>query len=296
MPQTMATSLRSRSEAGAAVPPRRRDHPERVLDRDELRPGPLHVELRPAEAREDQGLPAGDEVTPVELGGDLHGEPAPLHRLGGVGRVGRRGEQVPAQADEHLDVPSCMARRSNRRCRARAAEGGVKPNSRPRSSRKPWLIRSQMPIVRSPCTFEWPRTQQAPAPGRPMWPPSSRRLSTAETLSTPLRCCVRPIAQHTIIRSARAAILPGGAGSSSTRTPLASTISPQSVASGIGGQRVEAFGVPVDEGPVDHLAGTAVLFLEDGLDDPLEQGDVAVHPHRQVQVRQLDPRTGSSTG
>ncbi len=40
------------------------------------------------------------------------------------------------------------------------------------------LGRSQTPIVRSPCTLLLASTQHAPAPGRPMWPPSSKRLST----------------------------------------------------------------------------------------------------------------------
>src|SRR6202035_5725675 len=42
-----------------------------------------------------------------------------------------------------------------------------------------------MPIVRSPCTFEWPRTGQIPAPGLPKLPRSSSKFSICCTFAVP---------------------------------------------------------------------------------------------------------------
>jgi hypothetical protein len=74
--------------------------------------------------------------------------------------------------------------------------GGSKPNAAPSRSRKMGSSRSKMPIVRSPCTLECPRTGQAPAPGLPTAPRSSSVLTTSWIAPTALRCCVRPIAQQ----------------------------------------------------------------------------------------------------
>src|SRR5271168_412070 len=71
--------------------------------------------------------------------------------------------------------------------------GGTKLNSFPSASRKGFGGRSHTPMVRSPWTFECPRTHTVPAPGRPIFPPTSRRFTIIETLSTPLRCCVTPV-------------------------------------------------------------------------------------------------------
>ena len=56
-----------------------------------------------------------------------------------------------------------------------------------------------MPIVRSPCTLECPRTGQTPAPGRPMLPCSSSTLTRSRRVGTECLCCVRPIAQQMIV-------------------------------------------------------------------------------------------------
>ena len=55
-----------------------------------------------------------------------------------------------------------------------------------------------MPIVRSPCTLLWPRTGQAPAPGLPMLPRRSRKLTISWIVATAALCWVSPIAQQTI--------------------------------------------------------------------------------------------------
>ncbi|MCY1223377.1 hypothetical protein D9M72_355000 [compost metagenome] len=52
-----------------------------------------------------------------------------------------------------------------------------------------------MPMVRSPWTLLWPRIGDAPAPGLPMFPRSSRRLMISLMVATPFLCCVMPMAQ-----------------------------------------------------------------------------------------------------
>ncbi len=56
-----------------------------------------------------------------------------------------------------------------------------------------------MPIVRSPCTFECPRTGQAPAPGLPKLPPTSSRLTSIWIVATASRCWVMPMAQQQMV-------------------------------------------------------------------------------------------------
>ena len=124
------------------------------------------------------------------------------HRGLGGGGVGDRGDEVAAEREPDLDlaariasdglhgVEPCRARRLERELRLEGVEeaaGG---------------IFSQIPIVRSPCTLLCPRIGDAPAPGLPMFPRSSSRLMISLMVSTALRCCVRPIAQVMITRSA----------------------------------------------------------------------------------------------
>ena len=59
------------------------------------------------------------------------------------------------------------------------ARGGAKSNSLPSASRNPSAGFSKMPIVRSPCTFECPRTGHNPAPGLPMLPRIRSRFTTS---------------------------------------------------------------------------------------------------------------------
>ena len=75
-----------------------------------------------------------------------------------------------------------------------------------------------MPIVRSPWTLLCPRTGQAPAPGRPTLPRSSRKLAISRIVATALRCWVSPIAQQTTMLRA--------ATTSSTNASIASRVSP----------------------------------------------------------------------
>ena len=79
------------------------------------------------------------------------------------------------------------------------SRGEEKENSASSLSWKAAGICSQMPIVRSPCTFEWPRTGQRPAPGLPMSPRSSSRLTTSRSIATECLCWVSPIAQQTML-------------------------------------------------------------------------------------------------
>jgi hypothetical protein len=58
-----------------------------------------------------------------------------------------------------------------------------------------------MPIVRSPCTFEWPRTGIRPAPGRPMLPRSIITFDSNWIVRTDSLCCVSPMPQQAIVRS-----------------------------------------------------------------------------------------------
>ena len=58
-----------------------------------------------------------------------------------------------------------------------------------------------MPMVRSPCTLECPRTGNKPAPGLPMLPCAKARLATSLMVATALRCWVSPIAQQNTVAS-----------------------------------------------------------------------------------------------
>ena len=80
------------------------------------------------------------------------------------------------------------------------SRGGSKWNSSRSASRKAGLGRSQMPMVRSPCTLEWPRTGQSPAPGLPMLPWRNATLAISLMVATELRCWVSPIAQQITVR------------------------------------------------------------------------------------------------
>ena len=103
------------------------------------------------------------------------------------------------------------------------------PNSAPIASRNHAGGFSQMPIVRSPCTLEWPRTGQAPAPGLPMLPRSSRNEVISRIVATEFLCWVRPIAQHTMTRS-RDSTRSVRDSISSREMPLSRVISSHSIA------------------------------------------------------------------
>ena len=122
-------------------------------------------------------------------------------RLRGARRCpGVAATKLPPSAKNTLALPSCIARIVSTVSRP-CSRGGSKPNSSRSPSRNASAAFSQMPIVRSPCTLEWPRTGHSPAPGRPMLPRSSSRLTISWMVATASRCWVRPIAQQTMTRS-----------------------------------------------------------------------------------------------
>ena len=58
----------------------------------------------------------------------------------------------------------------------------------------------------APCTLFWPRMGIICAPQRPIIPQASSRLSRLATMSVPVACWVRPIAQSVEVRGPRAYI------------------------------------------------------------------------------------------
>ena len=225
-PQTIATSERSSSEAGSRRP--REACTMLIESSTETTCSPdawTSRSLRPS-VGQDQRLLAGHEVRAVQLRRDVHRQRACRRSASAVASVsGAARRKLPPSAmntcarpvahrpDALDDVVAVLARRLEAERLARAGRG----------SRR--VGRSQIPIVRSPCTLLCPRTGQRPAPGRPMLPRSSRKLTISRIVATALRCCVRPIAQQTIVRSDSAASVGGAArsprarGRSRTRRP-----------------------------------------------------------------------------
>ena len=116
--------------------------------------------------------------------------------------------------------------------------------------------RSQIPIVRSPCTLEWPRTQQVPAPGRPMWPPSRSEIHDIRMVATASRCWVRPIAQQR--SSARERAMSRPARSISSRgIPQPSTISLPGRCLEVGEELGESVGMVANEVVIEHPTSAA---------------------------------------
>jgi hypothetical protein len=201
---TVATSLRSWSGRGRQPAAGGVHHAHRVFDRDELLRAAAHVPFGPAETRQQQRLPAVEQVRAVQLGGDLDGECAVAHRLLDDGRVRRRGHEVAAQ--RHEDVHLAVAHGPDR------VDGGpaVLPG---RFEAELVTQRVQEPIghllARCPSCGRLgrllcPRIGDGPAPGRPMLPRSSRKLTISRIEATALRCWVRPMAQQTMTLRAAA--------------------------------------------------------------------------------------------
>ena len=144
---------------------RQMHHRHRILHRHQLFAAGLDVAVGAAQRRQDQrGLPVY-QVAAVELRRDLHRQRATAQRgLGDLG-VGRGGDEVAAHADEHLG--SAVAHGADRvdGVIARAVRGLVMPNCVSSAARNASGIFSQMPIVRSPCTLECPRTGHTPGAG-----------------------------------------------------------------------------------------------------------------------------------
>ncbi len=180
--------------------------------------------------------------------------------------------KLPPIAKKTLTLPSRSAWTASTVSRP-CSRGGSKPNSSRSASRKCSGARSQMPIVRSPCTLEWPRTGHRPAPGLPMLPCSSATLTNSLIVATELRCWVMPIAQQKTVaeesRSMPAASSISGAVETGGPLDLGPVEARQVV-----GVLGEAVGVPLDEVAVDRSP------LQQQGTERLEQRQVAVDAHR----------------
>ena len=131
---------------------------------------------RPTQARQDQSTLAGNQVGSVQLGRYMGREPAALHGVCTIYRIRGVREEVAADRKNTLTSPSNMACMRLHRIVSGLARR-LKVELLPQGIEKSLGGRSQIPIVRSPCTFECPRTRQVPAPGRPMLPPTSSRFT-----------------------------------------------------------------------------------------------------------------------
>ncbi len=107
--------------------------------------------------------------------------------------------KLPPSARNTLARPSRNTRTASA-ASTPCSRGGSKPNSSRSRSRKTAGGFSQIPMLRSPCTFECPRTGQRPAPGLPIMPWSRAMLTNSLIVATALRCWVMPIAQQWTIR------------------------------------------------------------------------------------------------
>ena len=97
------------------------------------------------------------------------------------------------------------------------------PNSASRAARNDSGIFSQIPIVRSPWTFECPRTGHTPAPGLPIMPCSSSRFTASWMVATPWVCWVNPIAQQMMVFFERDQRLRGRVWICASVSPVAAT-------------------------------------------------------------------------
>ena len=144
--------------------PRQVHHGHRVLDRDELLAARLDVAVGAAERRKDEGrrpcttwlrlslveictvsaqLRSAASVTSVSGVADAKLPPMPMKTLASPSRIARIASTVSWPCLRGLVMPKRVSRA------ARNCSG----------------IFSQMPIVRSPCTFECPRTGHTPGAG-----------------------------------------------------------------------------------------------------------------------------------
>ena len=110
-------------------------------------------------------------------------------------------------------------------------------------------------MVRSPCTLVWPRTGHAPAPGLPMLPRSSRKLTISARCRRRSRAGSAPSPSETIVArdsmATRAAARIDFLRHAARRLPAR----PTSRAASADDQLLEALGVLVDERAVDDAPG-----------------------------------------
>ena len=159
--------------------------------------------------------------------------------------------KLPPMPRKNLARPSASALTEST-VSSPCSRGGSKPNSAAIASRNSAWGRSQMPIVRSPCTLECPRTGHRPAPGLPMLPCSSATLTISLIVATELRCWVMPIAQQKTVAFEASSIAPASS-ISGTREPAGTLdLGPVDLADVLD-PGVEAVGVLVDEVPVDGV-------------------------------------------
>ncbi len=206
-------------QAGASAPRELVHDAHRVLDGDELRPARLHGRARCGRGTAGcSARAARDEVRAVQLGGDVRGQvaaPRSARRCSAVSRRGR--EEVAAQGDR--------TRARARRASPAMAVDGVEPCARRRRTRALRRARSRssvgrlLPDAHGPVALHVAvpaHRAQAPAPGRAdVAAQEQAELTISCTLATPFLCCVRPMAQQAIMRSARGADLGRALGSAS---------------------------------------------------------------------------------
>ena len=199
---------------------------------------------------------------------------------------GEATAKLPPIADE--DARAAVAHRADRRDGVEAvARAAARSRTRARARRGTRRVGfSVIPIVRSPCTFECPRTGHGPAPGTPMFPRSSSRFTISCTFATPCSCCVSPIAQHAITRSARDVDSAAAARIASRAMPLLRLERRPGAlrerrAIRLEARRVRARGTPSRaRGPGRRSSSSSTAFAM-----PLQQRDVAADAHLEVEVR-----------
>ena len=123
-----------------------------------------------------------------------------------------------------------------------------------------------MPIVLSPCTFEWPRTGQVPAPGLPMLPRTKSKLTIsldAADRVVVLRQTHRPANDHPLVRHDQF----GGGADSAALEPALPHDSVPVLEAQVVQKPVEALRFFLDKGVVEHFAGPLILFFQQLLHD-----------------------------
>ncbi len=123
------------------------------------------------------------QVAAIELGRDVDREVEPAEGVAGHLPVGHGGDDVAAHAEEDTRLAARHRLEGGDDVMAvgrRRLEAEALACSRSRNSA---VGTSVMPTVRSPWTFEWPRTGQRPAPSRPILPLSRQRLASCCTVA-----------------------------------------------------------------------------------------------------------------